>query len=300
MRIRVPGLRAPLNREHFVVSYERMCAALRRRPVAMAPVAKQREVDYAYLGNHHALTRTHRGHKILVDTRDMTITPHLISGGFWEQHVEVVVHRLLRPGQTAAEVGANLGYHTLHMAQKIGSAGKLYAFEANPELGRLLSHSVAMNGYSGIVEFHNVAAADHNGEVTFDYVVTSHGGGHLAVGNPGPGETRVTVPAKRIDDVLVNVRSIDMLRMDAEGSEPLILAGAWQLIDRSPSVIIATEWCSGFMASHRQNAPALAEQLYGRGFKSWLIEHSGKLTPADARTLPDTINDVVFCRQDVQ
>ena len=38
---------------------------------------------YAYLGNNKALCRVLGKYKIYVDTRDIGITPHLVTDGFW-------------------------------------------------------------------------------------------------------------------------------------------------------------------------------------------------------------------------
>jgi FkbM family methyltransferase len=53
--------------------------------------------------------------------------------------------RLLRPGQTVLDVGANVGAHTLHFARTVGPTGKVYAFEPTDYAFAKLNANVAAN-----------------------------------------------------------------------------------------------------------------------------------------------------------
>jgi hypothetical protein len=89
---------------------------------------------YCYLGGHRALALTHRGHEIVLDTRDIGLTPHIALHGTWECEVEAVLQQPLRPGQSVAAVGVNIGYHTLAMTAAVGPTGHVHAFEASPDV----------------------------------------------------------------------------------------------------------------------------------------------------------------------
>jgi FkbM family methyltransferase len=47
-------------------------------------------------------------------------------------------------------LGANLGVFTLRFAQLVGQKGKVYAFEANPTIFKLLESSVLLNKFKNI------------------------------------------------------------------------------------------------------------------------------------------------------
>jgi FkbM family methyltransferase len=248
------------------------------------------------------IAKTHRGLKIVVDTASRDIAPHIIREGRWEHWVEAVLRRLLHRGQTVAEVGANLGYHTLVMAEQIGPAGKLYSFEANPRLCRLLRRTIAINGLAALVELREAAATDEAGAYTLDFNPKMHGGGHLTVGGLGPDDQRVAVKGVTLDEELAQVPSLDMLRMDAEGAEVRVLRGAWALIDRSPTLIVVTEWNPRFLRAQIAGCvPILLGELAERGFRVWKIEpHTACLLPMSFDALAeDQHSDVVFSRQDV-
>lgn len=254
---------------------------------------------YAYLGPNVALTRLHDGHHLFVDPEDQSLTPHLIAHGFWEQWIEKVVRQLVKRGDRIVEVGANLGYYTVIMANIIGDLGNIDAFEANPRIANLLERSVAFNGYAPRVKVHEAAAADQGGTLSFATSRRFLGSGTIsqdlhAIG----GDTElITVPAMRLDDA-IPAGSIDVLRMDAEGAEPAILLGAMDLLDRSPSIRICAEWSMTMMAG-RSDVPALIDQLDAKGFRFWRIEYSSELNPlTKADLLASHHCDVVMSRCD--
>ena len=91
-----------------------------------------------YLGNDTAITRTAYGHKLFVDTRDISLTLHLLLDGDWEHWIATVVRRTVKPGMVAVDIGSNCGFYSLLIADGVGSAGRLYAFEANPRMHDLI------------------------------------------------------------------------------------------------------------------------------------------------------------------
>lgn len=253
------------------------------RPVRRPPAQR---ASYCYLGDHRAVAVTHRGHRIYLDTRDLGLTPHIALDGIWEREVEEVLLRLLRPGQTVAEVGSNMGYHSLAMAQAIGPDGRLHAFEANPDVLPLLRDTIVVNGYQDRIALHPVAALDRAGEIAFASDPAHIGSGHWAAESDAEHYSRRrTVPAVPLDAALADVPALDLLRMDAEGSEPQVLRGAEQLLRRSPGLRIVTEWSPPMMAP-RTALPEFIAWLGGHGFVARRIARSGRLEPVAMEALP--------------
>ena len=242
---------------------------------------------YCYLGDGRAVALTHRGDKIFLDTHDLGMTPHIATHGTWEADVEAVLGRLLRPGQAVAEVGANMGYHTLAMAKAIGPGGRIDSFEANPAVLPLLRATLAVNGLDGLVTLHPAAALDAPGEVEFSSDPDHIGSGHVALeGEAANYSRRIRVPAVTLDAALAGGPALDLLRMDAEGSEPQVLRGASTLLARSPALRIVTEWSAPMLARHGDLA-ALVAWLHGTlGFGFWRIGRSGALEAVAAEALP--------------
>ena len=253
---------------------------------------------YAYLTPDSAMVTLHDGHLLYVDPRDQSVSAHLIARGAWEFWVENAVRALLRPGDRVIEVGANVGYFTVMMARMIGEGGRMVSFEANPHLAELVRRSLLLNGYAPRAEIRAEAAADHPGELEFFTSATMNGGGHLGIPHEAEvfGRTPVIVPAVTLDGVLDGA-PVNLLRMDAEGAEPLVLKGAQAMIARSPDLRICMEWDVTQIAS-RGDPAATTSALAGEGFRFWRIEKRGGLAEVQAGALPTLPHsDLVLSRQ---
>ncbi|MGH7293079.1 MAG: hypothetical protein ACREJT_17790, partial [Myxococcota bacterium] len=62
-----------------------------------------------------------------------------------------ICERLLRPGDTVLDIGANLGLVSLIARERVGASGAVHAFEPQPELVELIGQSARANGFDDIV-----------------------------------------------------------------------------------------------------------------------------------------------------
>ncbi|MCO6418066.1 FkbM family methyltransferase [Siccirubricoccus sp. KC 17139] len=256
-----------------------------------------------FLGDR-VLTQTHRGFRIYCVPTDVDLTPHLILHGGWETHVEQVIQRLLRPGQQAMDIGANIGYHTLSIAAAVGGSGRVHAFEANPALQNLLYSSIFINGMSSYVQVHPLAVTDRPGSIVLASQPLHFGSGNVVPeramddGYHNAYSNRVEVPSISLDTFFPSDAVFDLLRIDIEGAEPLALRGAEALIRRSPRLQILCEWSVGMMSA-RADVGAFVAWLVELGFRFWLITPSGRLEALDTARMPDLPHsDVVISRHE--
>ena len=84
-----------------------------------------------YLGDHTSLCRTVFGRKMFIDTRDISLAPHLAMDGIWEMWITEAMARLLKPGMSCVDLGTNFGWYSLLMADHIGPSGHLIGVDAN-------------------------------------------------------------------------------------------------------------------------------------------------------------------------
>jgi len=259
-----------------------------------------------FLGDR-VLTQTHRGHVIYTIPHDLDLTPSLLLHGRWESHVEASLTALVRPGDTVIDVGSNIGYHTLAMAAAVGPDGHVHAFEANPDVMRLLRATMFVNGFSswlgsGRVCLYQSAVLDKAGVITLASAPGHYGSGHVLPNQTSfhPAySTRMEVPAVVLDMELAD-RVVDVIHMDVEGSEPLVLHGAQMLIERSPHIKIISEWSVAMMKA-RVRVEEYISWLVERDFKFWLIESDGALTKVDrSKLLELPLCDLVFSRTELR
>ena len=81
--------------------------------------------------------------------------------GDLDPKVTWVIKRLLKPGDVALDVGANLGFLSIFMSKLIGPQGVVHAFEPNPDLCRILKRSFDHNHVTN-VKLHPVALGATN------------------------------------------------------------------------------------------------------------------------------------------
>lgn len=233
---------------------------------------------YFYLGPELALVRLNCGPMLYVDPLDEHVSANIIVHGFWEASVHEAVMSLLQPGDHVVEVGANLGYYTVTMADAVGSGGHITALEANPRLSGLIRRSLNLNGFAPRATVVPRAALDQPGEIDFVVSRRNSGGGYVTLWEDNPYEDGQTikVEAVRIDDL--GLGRVDLIRIDAEGSEPFILRGAEGVLRANPDIVICMEW-SVIQMESRTSVKDLLTWMGGLGFSFWRIEKDASLTP---------------------
>lgn len=123
--------------------------------------------DSVYIGNNRVLSKTIYGQKIICYASDISLTPHIIQDGYWENWITKVFLDIVKPGMTVLDIGANIGYYSLLAASRVGSTGKVISFEANPELADILASNFSINGYLNFSTVNNIAVYSEDKQLPF-------------------------------------------------------------------------------------------------------------------------------------
>lgn len=234
---------------------------------------------YHYLGHGRGLTTLSTGHPFFVNTRDRGITTWIVLGGVWETFVDDVLCALARPGGTFLDVGANQGYYSVKLGHLVGEGGAGYSFEPNPELYSFLQDNIDINGLASRVKTFRLAAGAVPGHSVLHFDYGNMGGGHIDVpGEDAPteiSEGHAAVEIARIDDLLPPDKTVDLIKIDAEGFEPLVLRGMRQVLVRSPHAAIVIEISVAAWSRFGDPMAILEEVQDGR--TTYLIGHNGRL-----------------------
>ena len=102
------------------------------------------------------------GHVLFLDRDDSMA---LSLNGIYEPIETNVVIENVNLGDTILDIGANIGYYSLLFANLVGSEGKIYAFEPDPESFRLLEKNIRENSYETIIPYQK-AVSNENAEIT--------------------------------------------------------------------------------------------------------------------------------------
>ncbi len=198
----------------------------------------------AYLGDHTAIARVLGQFLMYVDTRDLSLAPHLLMNGFWEMWVTQAIVDYVRPGMRCIDVGANFGYYTLLLSELVGDKGVVVAYEPEMTLVKLMKRTLLVNGL-GQAQVLPRAASDHRAFEKFYGVKGFGGSGSLKKfdGSDAVGELSGNkVAVSPIDEDLLQLENIDFVKIDVQGHELQVLKGMQRTIERSPKIAIAMEF----------------------------------------------------------
>jgi FkbM family methyltransferase len=162
----------------------------------------------------------------------------LFETTYWlyKRHCEtgsiVALQKWVRPGSVVIDVGANIGYFTLHFASWVRDGGKVLAIEPEAVNYARLQRAVMRAGFAPVVEAIQVAAADTAGDGLLE-INPVHPGDHKL------GTRGVPVVMTTIDSLLAAAGwpEVSLLKVDVQGAEALVLAGAHETIERFRPVL---------------------------------------------------------------
>jgi FkbM family methyltransferase len=231
---------------------------------------------YAYLGGNRALTQLATGAPFFVNTDDRGIASWIILGGNWENFVDDVLCGLAKPGMAFLDIGANMGYYTVKVGALVGPEGKTFSFEPNPELFSFLQDNVYINGFTSRSRIWPLALGAEPGSAELRFEYQNMGGGTLSKASSNARSTTVEIDA--LDRLLPPGTRIDLIKIDAEGYEPQILAGAKRLLGENPHASMVLEVS---LAHWRQSGDPeqVLKDLIGDDKEVFKINTNGQVVP---------------------
>lgn len=218
----------------------------------------------AFLGNDRLICRVLGRYKMFVDAQDVGFSSHLLLDGYWEMWVTEVMADLVCPGMRVVDIGANLGYFTVLLADLVGAEGRVYAFEPNGRLIDLLRQSVTVNGFAARVFPYQQALGDTEEEFRLIVPHQEPKNGYLM---RSAGEEGERVETRRLDDY-PEILDADFIKIDADMSEWRIWRGMSGVFDRERPLTIMLEF-----AAIRYSDPSLfLDEMLQRRFSLHVID----------------------------
>jgi FkbM family methyltransferase len=188
-------------------------------------------------------------HIVVPSSLDAITTYVILEQEKWFEKETAFLARWLRPGMTAIDIGANLGVYSLPIARLVGPKGQVFSYEPASETRRLLATSKARNGADNL---NIIAAALSDGEREGHLVLGSSSELNTLDGS-GPGGESVRITSLDAEEEARNWGTIDFIKIDAEGEEERILAGAGSFFaKRSPLVMFEVK----AVAKQNENLPS--------------------------------------------
>jgi FkbM family methyltransferase len=189
-----------------------------------------------------------------------------------------ILEGLLPEGGVFLDVGAHVGHWSLRLASK---ASRVISVEANPVTASTLRRNRALNDLNNI-EVLEFAAWDTDERLRLFDPYNQVAGGSTRV-LPADNGAAGTVMARRLDDVLLGIERLDLIKLDVEGADIHAIDGmAGLLAEYGPALFIELHDIYGYYTR------AELEACLERNGYTWEVAHTIPTT-----WMPDGESDVV-------
>lgn len=171
-----------------------------------------------------------------------------------------------KAGDCCIDIGANFGAYTLYLGQKVGSEGRVFAFEPHPEVFSRLRRNIALNPHMNITALPFALSSS-----------TRKGTMHLHPENTDIGAIDCNSSAAytkeinliTLDEFIIQekISKVNLIKMDVEGHELSVLEGAKKTLRNGAVDYILVEFASLYWRSKGINISAFIKRFEDLGYK---------------------------------
>ena len=208
-----------------------------------------------------------QGSKMFLDPGDSL---DLSINGVYGELDTKIIREEIHEGDIVIDVGANIGYYTLIFAQLVGSSGKVFAFEPESKNFEILKKNIEINNYPNIVAEQKIVS-DKSGIVKL--FIAEHGIVGHRINQQKSSQKFIEVESIILDNYIKKLNldnKINFIKIDVEGSEPKVLEGAKEIMQKSNQLKIFTEFNREAVEEYGIEPKEMIDLLYRNGFKIYL------------------------------
>jgi FkbM family methyltransferase len=203
------------------------------------------------------------------------ISDTIRHGQKWEPFLHDVFEQYITKDSVVLEGGANIGSHTVRLAQL---ANKVIAFEPFANSLAFLVSNLKLNNLNN-VQIESKGLSDEEGTASFAYITKDNIGGAV-LGNPNKDKTKVSLVT--IDSL--NLERLDFIKLDIEGYEKKAIIGGLETIKRCRPIITLECW-ENYPNATLEHATETFKFLLDLGYVIKQVEHH------DFLFIPEEKND---------
>jgi FkbM family methyltransferase len=186
--------------------------------------------------------------------------------GTFEPHETQLASNYLRPGMTFVDVGANVGYYTALAAMRVGgNGGRVVAFEPSLYAFERLQGMLDANRLEHVAAIH-AGLSDMPGKLKLYLGVASNNHTPTMVPHENATFTDVNVTTLDAEIERLGIDKIDLIKIDVEGYEPRVLAGAQRLLRERRIRAILCEFNEHWLRRAGSDPQQLEQILREAGF----------------------------------
>jgi FkbM family methyltransferase len=204
---------------------------------------------------------------VSINEKDEAIQSTLKKGFYYEKHLIMIAAQFLKHEDVVLDIGANVGCVTIPLSKIVGNNGRIYSFEPFLKTRISLKYNIQANNLNNVIlhkeavghkkmntslakeiTIHTSKDVKHVSQLPDGKPVTIDGKefiehkkpldtketnnyGAVQLGKGGPMVEMITIDS-------LDLKRVDLIKVDIEGSEPLMFYGAKNTIYRCRPIII--------------------------------------------------------------
>ena len=236
-----------------------------------------------YFTNKYFYKRNIYNYQLYLRLSDPGLSRDLAIRGTREEQLKFIIDKEVGPGNVILDVGANIGYYSIMLANIVGSNGKIYALEPEPTNYQTLKKNITLNKLENIIEPYQMGASDTNSP-RFLYR-SKYSNMHsfilpendiIDIKNP---KSQVEIEMTNLSDFIHDKQTIDMLRMDIEGYEVEVLLGLQKAIKEKIWTGKILFECHFKKYTETHSIKNQLEFLFHNGYKTKYVTSTDELKP---------------------
>jgi FkbM family methyltransferase len=222
--------------------------------------------------------RTREGITMVWDPEDMGTAPNvLVNYGRYEAGESQHLLNAAAGAHVIFDIGANVGFYSLHWASRLAPGGTIHSFEPVPSTFAWLTRNIALNNLQHVICANNIGLGDAASTASL-FLPDFTGCGAASMKNLHPTENsqEVKIQVDTLDHYFstAGLQRLDLLKADVEGAEFSVLQGGRETISRYRPLIfleLLRKWSRPF--GYHPND--VIQMLHGFGYRCYTFGDVG-------------------------
>ena len=212
------------------------------------------------------------GQKLFLDKEDSLLLSTRKNN--YDKFAVECLKQIIKKGDIVVDLGANIGYYTLILAQLVGKSGHVYSFEPEPSNFEILSKNVKENKHEHVTLVQK-AISDKNSKIKL-YVSKRNLASHRIFDAEDKRES-IEVDVTTLDEYFQKSKKlVKFIKMDVEGAEGATILGASKIIEDSKNLVIMMEYFPKWIKKFGDVPEEILKSLVEKKFKLFNINQKNK------------------------
>ena len=179
-----------------------------------------------------------------------------------DRRERALLRRLIRPGMTVVDVGANIGIYTRFLSGLAAASGRVHAFEPAPSNYKRLQENAE---HFTNASLNQAAVGDRSGSIRL-FVSNDLNVDHRTF-DSGDGRKAIDVPVISLDEYFTPGHRIDFIKIDVQGYEMSVLQGAKRVLAENRNIKVLMEFWPYGLAKAGVAPSSVIELIKSLGFE---------------------------------